>query len=742
MFPSTLVPRSKEKKEEWLTNWGNAIVNSTGSNYSGRLNRLHSNKQHYYGNVNTEEFRYMTEMYGLRTPARFVGYPFLYKLVEALVGESSGDTLEFSVECVDADIISSKLEKRIEAGANVLTAELRKILGNVSKQDLFQEEGVVDELPDNIAALDEMSFHDNVEVGMMYVMTHLQQKYDLDLIFEEGMREMAISYSPTYRVYVKNGDPFAEVVNPSRITYGSHESLKWLQYAPWIRDEQEIPLSQVIDEYRHVLTPADIRKFEGWMSGSDIRSTDGNIPWARWGRYDTDNQQILLRVVRWEFLAVEELAMRQSANKYAPSMPFLKIVSSDSDSKDIKRKPVNMVYQGVMIAGQHYDKRLRNDQVRNNEDYAQTHLSYFGCVKNGISIIDATKELSNMMCIVMFHIESMLNRAGGRSVVYDLAQKPKNIPLEDIFYHAKEGGIIFINTKEEGSQLSRGFNQFQQIDFTLSSSIEQLFRLKAMLEDTMSSITGINPNRTGEGRHDETAKNNSSKIQQSTYITQAMYDDHYKVVQDVLNELLNLVKIAWNDDNERLVSVFGDRGREIIKLMKDWLGHHYGLYVKNSQKERAKKQNLMDLGRQALASGQIGFEQILMMGNKSNSKEMERVFKKSMSIMKKESAANQNAKMQSEEGDRQLKREEIQSRIVAARIEAGAYVETKRLEISAQYGLADSQNMTKLAQVAAESTNSLDKIVEEAKIKSGEEMAAMQPQQPQNPNAQQPVASE
>jgi hypothetical protein len=138
MFPSTLVPRSKEKKEEWLTNWGNAIVNSTGSNYSGRLNRLHSNKQHYYGNVNTEEFRYMTEMYGLRTPARFVGYPFLYKLVEALVGESSGDTLEFSVECVDADIISSKLEKRIEAGANVLTAELRKILGNVSKQDLFQ----------------------------------------------------------------------------------------------------------------------------------------------------------------------------------------------------------------------------------------------------------------------------------------------------------------------------------------------------------------------------------------------------------------------------------------------------------------------------------------------------------------------------------------------------------------------------------------------------------------------------
>lgn len=730
MFPSTRVPRDKQKKKEWLEAWGNSIVNATGSGYSSRLQRLWSNRQAYYGKVDPLEFQYMTQMYGIRTPARFVGYPFIYKLVESLVGETSGDTLQFSVESVDDDIIASKLEKRVEAGTNVLTAPLRKILGGVSTEDLFAEEGVGNELPDNIAALDEMSFHDNTEVGMMYVMTHLQQKYDLDLIFEEGMREMAISYSAAYRVYVKNGDPVVETVNPSRLTFGNYEGLRWLQYAPWVRDENEVPISAVIDEYRHLLSIEDIAKFEKWMAGGNINTNSSNIPWQKWGRYDVETQQLLLRVVRWEFMSIDEMVMKESYNKYAPDMPFLKIMPShvEPKGKDLKYRPINMVMNGVMIAGKHYGCGERPDQVRENDNYAQTHLSYFGCVRDGISIVDATKELSNMMCVTMYHIEAMLNRAGGRAVVYDLAQKPKNIPLEDIFYHGKEGGIIFINTREEGSQLSRGFNQFQQIDFTLSSSIDQLYRLKMMLEDTMSSITGINPNRTGEGHHDETAKNNNSKIQQSSYITQSMFDDHFKVAQDVLNELLNLVRIAWNDNNERVLTVFGDRGRETIKLMKDWLGHHYGLYVKNSQKERLKKQNILRMGEQALSAGQVGFEHLLTMGNKSNSKEIERVFKKSMAIMKKESAANAQAQLQSAEADRQLKRDEIQSRIIAARIEAGAYVETKRMEIAAQYDLADKQSMTQLATVAEESRASLDQIVEEAKVKSSEEMAAMQPQ--------------
>ena len=40
--------------------------------------------------------------------------------------------------------------------------------------------------------------------------------------------------------------------------------------------------------------------------------------------------------------------------------------------------------------------------------------------------------------------------------------------------------IIPINSKDEGNQL-QSFNQFQQIDFTLSQSVQQLINLKVML---------------------------------------------------------------------------------------------------------------------------------------------------------------------------------------------------------------------------------------------------------------------
>ncbi len=695
---------------------------------TSRLLRIHSNNLLYRGEHNGKDFEYITKQYGLRSPARFVGYPFAYRLVETMVGESSKDSLEFSVESVDQDIIASKLERKVQSAANVLLSPIRKILGGISIEEMFAE-GTGD-LPDSLQAFYEMSFHDHVEVGMMYCIKHLQQKQDWDLKFTEGMREMAKNYTEIYRVFVKNGDPTFEVVNPSSVTYGYTEGLRWLHEAPWVKQDVEVPLNQLIDEYKHIVTKDVVQKWEKWAGSIGTNVNQFLSEWGTYGRWDEQDRHLYMRVVRYEWLAIDSLNVKISENKWDPEMPFYKMVS-DPNSAD-KKYEFNQAWQGVWIAGEHYDLRPRPDQVRENGDYAKTHLSYFGCVRPSMSIIDLTKNIIAFLSIVMYHIESMLNRAGGKAVVYDVAQKPSNVPLKDVFFHAKESGLILVNSAEEKAQRGRGFNQFQQIDFTLSQSIDQLFRLKAMLEETMLTLTGVNPNRMGGGHHEETVKNNQQKILQSSYITQALFDDHFKVVEDVMNEVLNLVKIAWNDDSERVLMVMGDRGRQTIKFMKDWLGHHYGLYVKNSQKERVKKERIEMFGNQAMSAGQLDFPSMIKMVNASNSKEVERIFIKGIDTMKKsqsESAQAQNA-MKAEEF--KLKREEIQSRITAARIEAGAYVETKRLEIMAQADLEDTKLLAKLSEVSEQSRHALDQIVVEAQAKA----AVEQPTEPQEQQQQ------
>lgn len=728
MFPSIHVPTGEDKINEWAEAWGNAIVTHQEDSLNSRRLRIYSNNQLYMGILDGKEFEYITKMYGLRSPARLVGYPFAYRLVEELVGESSKDSLEFSVESVDEDIITAKLESKVAAAAHVLTKPIRDILGGVSVEEMFAE-GTVD-LPDSIQAFYEMSFHDHVEVGMMYCMTHLQQKQDWDLKFTEGMREMAKNYTEIYRVYVKNGDPDFDVVNPSSVTFGHVEGLRWLQHAPWVKEDVEVPIFQLIDEYRHIVTPDIIQTWEKWAGSVNRNLNEFISEWGMFGRYDESHRNLYLRVVRYEWMAITSIPVKLSKNKWAPEQPFYKIIKEPTSAD--RNYEFNQVWQGVWIAGRHYDQRPKSDQVRHNSDYAKTHLSYFGCVRPGLSIIDLTKNLISFLCVVMFHIESMLNRAGGKAVVYDVAQKPSEVPLKDVFYHAKESGLILVNSAEEKAQRGRGFNQFQQIDFTLSSSIDQLFRLKQMLEGTMLDITGINVNRLGGGHHEETVKNNQQKITQSGYITQSMFDDHFKVVEDVMNEMMNLVKIAWADDSDRVLTVMGDRGRQTIKLMKDWLGHHYGLYIKNSQKERMKKQDIVNFGQQAMSAGQLDFISMVKMTNAGNSKEVERLFVKGIDTMKRSQAESAQAANAMKAEEFKLKREEIQSRITAARIEAGAYVETKRLEIMAQADLKDTELLGRMAEVTEQSRAALDQIVTEAREKAAVEQPTEQ-QQPQEP---------
>lgn len=730
MFPSTTVPSSADELRDWKRKWGDALAKTQEQDFVQEFERLFKNRRAARGELNPKDFKYMTELYGLRTPARLVGYPVLWKLIEELVGETSKDTLDFSVESVDEDIITAKLEKRVAMATEMLTRPIRSMFKNVSSSlDLMDSGLTEDEIPDSIQAFQEMDFKDHAEVGMMWAMRYLQLNHNFDLIFTDGMREAAITAREFYCVSPENGDPIPRLVNPSRVSYGTYEGMQWLHQAPWLREWVEIPINGVIDQFRHVANETTVAKWERWLQSPTDYNTTGQDGWGPYGRFDEAAQTLYLRVVYYRWKAVNFLYVKESENKFDPERPFIKVV--DDPKKTDYRKPYNEVWQGVYIADDHLDVRPKPNQVRENDDYAKTHLDYFGCVKNHLSIVDITINLYIFFCIVMYHIEAMMNRAGGKAIVYDVAQKPKNMPLSDVFYHGKESGMIIINSSSEGAMLGRGFNQFQAVDFTLSDSISQLFQLKGVIEETMHSMTGISRNRTGEGHYEETNKNNAQKIIQSNYITQALFDNHFKVVEDVLNECMNLIRITWNSGNDRILKVFGERGIETFKFLNDWLGPHYGLFVKNSHKERQKKETIMSFAERALSTKQLGILDAVKMVNQSNSKEMERVFEKGLRVMQKQSQEAAKAEQQMKMQEFNLKREEIQSRIKAARIEAEAYIQTERLKQLSAQNMSSEQGQQLIKQSIVDAQRDMDKIMLETEMKKAEEEAKAAQPQPQ-----------
>ena len=78
-FPAQFVLES-EKTKEWANQWVNAVVaymSYTESPYkNSRLNDI-QNYNIYNGNLDLEDFKYITEQYGMSYPARMVNYPII-----------------------------------------------------------------------------------------------------------------------------------------------------------------------------------------------------------------------------------------------------------------------------------------------------------------------------------------------------------------------------------------------------------------------------------------------------------------------------------------------------------------------------------------------------------------------------------------------------------------------------------------------------------------------------------------
>ena len=728
MFPSYLEPDSNPKK--WAKKWSKALSDYGGNNDSTdeRIIDMENKWLGYFGKLRPNALEYITKIYGIRTPARVTGYPVLFNVVEELIGEASKDSLEMSVEGIDDDIKSRKLNNKVTMAVEMITRPIRKIIGAEYSIDLISSEEKQQQVPEDIKQFMEMDFHDHTEKAMMVAMKYLQNTYHLDDIFQDGLRKHLVLREQIYHVGVDIDDPLPRVVEPSRFDYGRSPSAKTIQHSPWAREWDDMALSDVVNEFGHLMDAKMLKDLDTYFKGDDIE-----LPSEYKKHLVTNNRSTtpLVRVIRYEWMSVKMLNVKTSENAYDENRPFQKIV--DDPSKADKKYPYNSVWQGVSFMGKTFEWRKPN-QTRDWKNKAKTQLSYFGLIKKGPSLVDRLYNLYLFYCITMYHIEATLNRAGGKAVVYDVAQKPEGVDTGDVFYNAKEGGLILINTATDKALRSRNFNQFQQIDFTLSQTINQLFDLKSNLEQTIMRMAGTNDSRMGVASPEETKANNQQKIIQSNFMTQSLFDEHFRIIEDVMNEIINMLCITWRDKDERLLTIFGDKTFETFKFLSSNLKHQYGLSIQNSQREKARKDFIMNEMAKMGAGGHVASLQMLQTYNAATSKDAEAILKRTVAKLQEMQAAQAQAQQVAGQEERALKKAEIDSRIMAARIEAAAYVETKQLEIESKERIALGKDSTDITKGINDAQSRMDQIM--AKANADQQMAN---QQSLNPNQADPM---
>ena len=701
-FPSQLIPDSKKDKK-WCEHMLDAIVNHT-DHVSSPENRYRlkdiRNYDIYNGEFNRDDYKYLTEQYGYNYPARLVNYPIVQPKIDLLLGEDLHRPLDTKVVTINQEAINRKEDHKVTMVMNKLMEDVKEEMKNLGMD--VKTEGQEIPVPDDIDTFMRYNYRESIEEAVQDGLEFLTNRYKIKNKFKEGFRDLLITGKECYRVEIKDGDPQVRRVDPRSLAYDLSNETDDLGEANWITEERWLAPSDIIDEFGEQLDDKQIRLIESMsqQNKSDVRSEYRN--WYMNG----ETGELRVKVVHAEWKSLRKIQYKLSPNKHDNEKPFRKMVSDKyrkRKGEKVRKVVVDDIWQATKIGGSIMVNCQRvPDQIRSLDDPSAANLSYVGCVRNhttgsSVSMVDLLKNVQMLYNITMYHIELCMARSGGKAVVYDVAQMPANLGMnmQDIMYHIKNDGIIPINSKDEGLQ-AQTFNQFQQIDFTLSNSVQQLINLKSMLEDMAGQVSGVTRQREGQIEQYEQVGNQKRAVVQSATITRSWFWSHDTVKQDVLMRCANLMKMAWSE-GKKTATVFGDGTYKFISILPDVALNDYGVFLGDGGKDEEMKAAVSQLAQSALQSGQIDMLDVIRIYKSDTMTEAEHILERGLEAAKEMQAQQQEGEMQQAQAEAEAKERELQievemnqldneTKIKVAEIQHQSKLETAEILSDDQYG--------------------------------------------------------
>ena len=719
----SMVVGDKEKNDEWCEQVLDAIVSymgTDGGTYASSRAKDIKNYQVYNGSINQSDYKYITEQYGLTYPARLVNYPIITPKIDLLIGEELRRPIDMKVTTVNKSAVIRKQDHKVGLMMRSLLDEFHTEMKETMKIDV-KEQGQGLPVPEDIETYMKYNYREMIEETTQDGLEYISNRYNLRDVFKEGFRDLLVTAKEFHKVSIQNGDPYVRRVDPRNIIFDTSSHSDYLDDCSWVGEERWLSVNEINDEFKEGLTTEDLLeldKMRNIYAGGDMNNYNSGFEWVDAGQ----GKETRIRVVTAEWKSLRSIKFKLSDNKYDPARPFRKMVKDTYRKRKgdkIENKWVDDIWEATKIGGKILvNARRRDNQVRSVDDPGKTPLSYVGCVKGNTtgspaSIIDLLDNVQMLYNIVVYQIELAMARSGGKAVVYDVAQLPTNVgmDIQQVLYHLKTDGIIPINSKDEGNQMS-SFNQFQQIDFTLSQSVQQLINLKVMLEDMAGQISGVTKQREGAVEKYEYVGNVQRSVMQSSTITESWFYSHAEVKQRILERLCNLMKVAWAG-GKKAGMILGDGAYKFLNVMPDIALQDFGVYVGDSGKDDAMKQVVQQLSQAALQAGSVDLLGVVKVLRADTMTEAEKVLEQAMDEMKKQQDTAMEQQMQQQqaaaeqekakfEAEAQLKQMDNEAKLQVAQIAAESRLEVAQLQAQVDRDLHDTKERNEMDKKAAD----------------------------------------
>lgn len=714
----------RQKTQDWKEACVDYVIGQSDFNYGNSINgrtRTEEMQTYYdlYNSIyNEKDLLYVTNPFKQNDgfPAAAQDYNIIKPKIDLLLGEETKRPFNFKVVRT-SEIASSELQNK--AKQMLMDYVMATVMGNLSPEDQQRYQQAIQSgevvPPEQIHKYITKDYKDIAEITAYHSLNYLKNKLNLPHEFYKGWKDALIAGEEIYYVGILNGNPYLERVNPLMMAYDQSSDLEFIHDASWCCRKMILSATDIYDRFYDKMTEKDLNTLLELIKDT---GRGGINPEVRKSSLDYPN--IKLHNVNGfnsnPFATNSEINVWHCCWKSFKKIGFVTYVDPNTGEQDeiqvdesynVTGMELNIEWTWIVEVWEGY--RIGEDLYIGIQPLEYQHISadnlnsqklpYTGVVYNNTnskpkSLVSMMKPLQYMYIVLWYRLELAIAKDGGKVMLMDVTTIPKSmgIDVNKWMHYLKALGVAFINPYEEGFDIPgreggkpSSFNQYQSVDLTMANTINQYIALMEKVEQMISEISGVSPQREGAISSNELVGNVERSVNQSAHITEPLFWMHNQVKREALTMLLDTSKVAWKDNKTALHYILDDATRAFITLSDDFFYEDMDIFIDDSTKNQQWVEQLKQLMQPAMQNGAslLDVAEIITMDNitliKNRLEEIETKRIQQQQIMQQQQTEQQQAIIQSQN---EIKQQEIA---------------VKQQELDLQKYKIDQDNATKIA---------------------------------------------
>lgn len=743
VVPQQMLP-VKQKGEQWRKENIDAYISKFYFGNNNNIARRQQMKISYdlYNSIFDEkDLKYVTDPYKVNDsfPATLQNFNIIKPKVDLLLGEETKRPFSFRVAQTNEEATSQLQEKYKE----LLTTTLLEMASEGDPETPVSEKEV-----DKLAAIGDYmtrDYSDIAEQTAYHSLNYLMEKENIKFKFTEGFHDLMCASMEVFYTGQIGGEPIIERINPLYFSFDYSPEVKYIEDGEWAVRRMRMTPSAIYDRFYDIMEEKDLKELltrfrtDGYTDKRDGGEFNHirwrNIPIKGYDDYDTfTGNTVDVWHVTWKSL--KKIGFLTYTDEEGEEVE--ETVSEDyvvQEGEEIVWDWATEVWEGYRIADGIYlgiqpvpEQSISLDNPNSNK------LPYVGIVFNNNntaprSLIEIMKPLQYMYIVIWYRLELAIARDKGKVLTMDVTQIPKSmgVDTDKWLHYLSSAGVNFINPYEDGWDIpgreggkASSFNQFSQVDLTMSNVISEYIGLMDKIEEMVGELSGVSRQRQGQVQSSELVGNVQQTIVQSSHITEMLFYSHNQVKKRALNNLLNIAKNVWgNSGKEKLHYITDDITRVFMDITDDFLYSDFDIFVTDSTEENRNLEMLKSLYQPAMQNGASlsDIAEIMASNNLTDIKTKLKSIEKARQQQEKE--------MLQQQQDAMMQAEAIKSEVEGAKLE----LEAEKLRVQEDDSIRDSETSIQVALINADSKEAIEQSKQQVDSQKADQEGAVKQQE-------------